>query len=104
MATCSANKVLYTVLAKAGLSPRAIAQTADLVVDYLNGFALAASSGRLGKPGERQNLLTRLDEQLEQFPTQSWVFSSITQEETLADIKVELNIILKGIEAIAVGC
>ncbi|HEY9635386.1 MAG TPA: TetR/AcrR family transcriptional regulator [Coleofasciculaceae cyanobacterium] len=96
-----ANEVLYTALAAAGLSVQAIVRTADLVVDYLNGFALAESSGRLGHPGERQHLLTRLDEQQpDQFPTIRWVFSNLTEDEILADIEVGLDIILAGIEVI----
>jgi TetR/AcrR family transcriptional regulator, tetracycline repressor protein len=96
-----ANEVLYTALAAAGLSPVAIVRTADLLIDYLNGFALAESSGRVGKPGERQELLRRLTEQPpEQFPTMRWVFNHLTQDEIQADIEVGLEIILAGIEAI----
>jgi TetR/AcrR family transcriptional regulator, tetracycline repressor protein len=96
-----ANEVLYTALAAAGLSPVAIVRTADLVIDYLNGFALAESSGRVGKPSERQELLDRLSEQLpEQFPTMRWVFDRLSQDDIQADIEVGLEIILAGIEAI----
>ncbi len=96
-----ANEVLYTALAAAGLSPQAIVLSADLLVDYLNGFALAESSGRLGHPGERQDLLTRLSEQRpEQFPTMRWVFNNLREDEIRADIEVGLEIILAGIEAI----
>lgn len=96
-----ANEVLYTALAAAGLSPQAIVLSADLVVDYLNGFALAESSGRLGHPGERQDLLTRLSEQRpERFPTMRWVFNNLTEDEIRADIEVGIEIILAGIEAI----
>lgn len=96
-----ANEVLYTALAAAELSPVAIVRTADLVVDYLNGFALAESSDRIGKPGERQELLRRLSEQPpEQFPTMRWVFNHLTQDEIQADIEVGLEIILAGIETI----
>jgi TetR/AcrR family tetracycline transcriptional repressor len=95
-----ANEVLYTALAAAGLSPVAIVRTADLVIDYLNGFALAESSGRVGKPSERQELLDRLSEQLpEQFPTMRWVFDRLSQDDIQADIEVGLEIILAGIEA-----
>jgi AcrR family transcriptional regulator len=96
-----ANEVLYTALAAAGLSPQAIVLSADLLVDYLNGFALAENSGRLGHPGERQDLLTRLSEQRsEQFPTMRWVFNNLREDEIRADIEVGLEIILAGIEAI----
>lgn len=96
-----ANEVLYTALTAAELSPVAIVRTADLVVDYLNGFALAESSDRIGKPGERQELLRRLSEQPpEQFPTMRWVFNHLTQDEIQADIEVGLEIILAGIETI----
>ncbi len=97
-----ANEVLYTALAAAGLLPQAIVRTADLIVDYLNGFALAESSGRLGQPGERQDLIARLsDQQPDQFPTMRWVFNTLTEDEIRADVEVGLEIILAGIEAIA---
>ncbi len=97
-----ANEVLYTALAAAGLLRQAIVRTADLIVDYLNGFALAESSGRLGQPGERQDLIARLSEQQpDQFPTMRWVFNTLTEDEIRADVEVGLEIILAGIEAIA---
>jgi AcrR family transcriptional regulator len=96
-----ANEVLYTALAAAGLLRQAIVRTADLIVDYLNGFALAESSGRLGQPGERQDLIARLSEQQpDQFPTMRWVFNTLTEDEIRADVEVGLEIILAGIEAI----
>lgn len=96
-----ANEVLYTALAAAGLSAYAIVRTADLIVDYLNGFALAESSGRLGQPSERQELIARLNEQHpEQFPTMHWVFNNLREDEVQANIEVGLEIILAGIEVI----
>lgn len=100
-AALAASEVLYAALATAGLTPRMIVRGADLVVDYLNGFALAESSGRLGQPGEREELLTRLKQPPpERFPTMRRVFDSLTEEEIRANFEAGLDIILAGLEAI----
>lgn len=101
-AALAANEILYAALMAAGLPPRLIVLAADLVVDYLNGFALAASSGHLNQPGERQVLLAKLKEHPpEQFPALHQVFKSLTVTEMQGDIEVGLEIILAGIESIA---
>ena len=56
-AALPANEILYRALAKAGLSPRMVLHAADLIVDYLNGYALAGSSGPLAESEEREGLL-----------------------------------------------
>lgn len=100
-AALAASEVLYAALATAGLAPRMIIRGADLVVDYLNGFALAESSGRLGQPGEREELLIRLKQHPpERFPTMRRVFGSLMEEEIRADFEAGLDIILAGLEAI----
>jgi AcrR family transcriptional regulator len=101
-AVLAANESLYSALAAAGLAPRLIVRAADLVVDYLIGFALAESSGRLGQPGERQAMLAQLSQYpTEHYPTMRRVFDSLTEDEILADFEAELDIILTGIAAIA---
>ncbi|GAB1539872.1 TetR/AcrR family transcriptional regulator C-terminal domain-containing protein [Scytonema sp. NUACC21] len=100
IAALAANEALYTALISAGLSPRMVVRAADLVVDYLNGFALGERSGRLGQPGERQELLTQLQQHPpEQFPSMHHIFSSLTENEMFANFEAGIDIILAGIEA-----
>jgi AcrR family transcriptional regulator len=100
-AVLAANEVLYGALADAGLAPPAVVRTADLVVDFLNGFALAESSGRLGQPGERQALQARLDDlPTGQYPTLRTIFAALTEADLAGDFEAELDIILAGIEAL----
>jgi len=101
-AALAANEILYRALAAAGLAPQMIVRAADLVVDYLIGFALAESSGRLGQPGERQEMLAQLNQHpSDSYPTMRRVFDRLSEDEILADFEAELDIILAGITAIA---
>jgi AcrR family transcriptional regulator len=103
-AALAANEVLYAALATAGLEPRLIVPAADLVVDYLNGFALGESSGRLGQPDERQDLLALLKQHPpDRFPTMHRVFSTLTEADIMAGFEAGLDIILAGIVAMAEG-
>jgi hypothetical protein len=68
----------------------------------LNGFALADHSGRLGQPGERQELLALLEQHPPgQYLTMRRIFSSLRRGEILTDVGTGLDIILAGIEAAA---
>ncbi len=101
-AALAATESLYVALAGAGLSPRLIIQAADLIVDYLNGFALAESSGRFGQPGERQELLTQLHHSPpEQFSTLRRVLASVPEADLAANFEAGLDLILAGLAAVA---
>ena len=53
MAALEANEALFGALVEAGFPPRMVLGAADLLVDYVNGFALGEAGGPLGVPGER---------------------------------------------------
>ncbi len=83
----AANELLYGALARAGLAPNTIVRAADVVVDYLNGFALGERSERLGQPGERQALVSALGQQPAQsFPTMHSVLTNVPDQELCADL------------------
>lgn len=99
-AALEASESLYEALEASGLPPRTIVRAADLVVDYVNGFALAEVSGPLGQPGDRRQLLARLEASpTERFPAMLGVFGSLTEDETQADFEFGLDVLLAGLEA-----
>jgi TetR/AcrR family tetracycline transcriptional repressor len=99
-AVLAANEILYAALANAGLSPRMIVAAADLVVDYLNGYALAEGLGHSEQPGERSGLLRLLRQYSpQQFPIQHRVLSSLVERDHFDAFEIGLDIILAGIEA-----
>lgn len=104
VAALAINEALYEALAEAGLPPRLIVRAADLVVDYVNGYALGEVSGAGDQPGEWPELLALLDEQPPgQFPALRRVTGDLTPEEAGGDFGAGLEIILAGIAAIAAG-
>jgi AcrR family transcriptional regulator len=101
-AALPANEILYRALAKAGLPPRLVLHAADLIVDYLNGYALAESSGPLAQMEERQGLLDALEEEgAEKFPVMAALFNEVAADHTAVGDDPEVDILLAGIEAIA---
>lgn len=88
-AALDANEYLYRALASAGLSPLNILHAANLIVDYLNGYALAARSPRFNQSQTFPNL--------DPFPTMQRVFSSVDADNN--DVETGLNILLAGIES-----
>jgi TetR/AcrR family transcriptional regulator, tetracycline repressor protein len=98
-----ANELLYAALARAGLPPEMIVGAADLLVDYLNGFALGESSASTARASPRAELDIRLEEHYrpEQFPVMHRVLSSLSERDRAADIEAGLDIIVAGIEALA---
>jgi TetR/AcrR family transcriptional regulator, tetracycline repressor protein len=102
VAALDLNEALYEALREGGLSPRMIVRASDLVVDYVNGFALAEVSGSTGQPDEWWELLTLLDGQpLEQFPALRYVFSHLPGEDSRDGFEAGLDIIVAGIAATA---
>lgn len=100
-ALLAANEQLYTALAATGLPPKMIIQAADLVVDYLNGWALGTRGG-LEQVGERQELSALLRQHPpERYPTMSRVFASLAEDEHATHGANGLDLILAGIAALA---
>jgi TetR/AcrR family transcriptional regulator, tetracycline repressor protein len=102
-AALAANERLFAALARAGLPPAWIVRAADVLIDFLNGFALGERSGQLiGQPEERQPLLHLLEQHpADQFPVLRKVYASLDKAELAGDFEAELEIVLAGIEAIA---
>lgn len=97
-----ASERLYAALEAAGLPPEMIIRAADVVVDYLNGFALSEGSSRLGQAGERAELFAQLKQYPpEKLPAMHRVFSHFTENDILSNFETGLDIILAGIAAIA---
>lgn len=102
VAALDLNEALYEALAEAGLSPRLIVQASDLIVDYVNGFALGEVSGPVAPSGEWPELMALLDkESPHQFPALRDVYGRLTREEVVNSFEAGLDIILAGITAIA---
>ncbi|GAB4436331.1 MAG: TetR/AcrR family transcriptional regulator [Chloroflexi bacterium OHK40] len=103
-ALLAANEVLYAALARTGMPPRRIVQAADLVVDYLNGWALAVGLSQNSKLGAAQGLATLLQQYPpEHYPTLSRIFSNLGEDEHPGSIEEGLAFLLAGIAWIAQG-
>lgn len=102
------NEPLYRALDEAGLTPAKVVQAADSVVDFVHGFALAEGAQPPERPFDRRELLERLEAgAADELPATSRVFRALTREESRYDFdrgfEAGLGILLKGIEASAVG-
>lgn len=102
------NEPLYAALDEAGLPPAEVVQAADSVVDFIHGFALAEGAQPPERPFDRRELLERLEAgAADGLPATSHVFRALTREESRYDFdrgfEAGLGILLKGIEASAVG-
>jgi AcrR family transcriptional regulator len=103
-AALETTEALYQALAGAGLPPRLVLQAADLIVDYVNGFALAEVAGPLGQPGERQAMIDQLNRHAPAaFPVMRQLFASLTEAELRADFEAGLTFILAGLERFGRG-
>lgn len=101
-ATLRAGEPLYAALEAAKFSPRMVVRAADLVVDYVNGFALAESGGQLGSPEDRRGLLGLLEGSPEgSVPAMRRVFGALSEEEMPADFEFGLGVLISGLEAVA---
>ena len=100
-ASLAANEYLYAALASAGLPSSSILQVADLVVDYLHGYALGEQSGRVGQPDERAAVSQQLArEPAEAYPTLRRVLASAAVDSQPGELLGGLDIILLGVEAL----
>ena len=101
-ATLRASEPLYAALEAGGFPPATVVRAADLVVDYVNGFALAEVGGPLGSPEDRKGLLRLLEESPEgSVPVMRRVFGALSEEEMPADFEFGLNVLISGLEAVA---
>ena len=97
-AALPANEALYAALADAGLSPRLTVLAADVIVDYLHGYALGAAAGDLD---ERATMLSRLSQYpAEQFPVLRRVYGKFNAGAFIGDWQAGLDLILAGLRAL----
>ncbi len=101
-AALEASEELYAALIGAGLQPLAVVRAADLVVDYVHGFALAEAAGPLEPSDDHQEILAQLGARsADEFPAMSRVLGSLREEDLHADFGFGLDVILAGIEVLA---
>lgn len=96
-----ANEALYSALAGAGLPPRLVLLAGDLLIDFLNGFALGERGGPLGMPDERHGLRDLLDRQPpNSFPALRQTLADMSDSSPTTDFDGELAIIIAGITSL----
>lgn len=101
-AVLAANETLYAALLQSGLPPRAALRAGDLVVDFVHGFALGESSGRIAPHPERMAAtLSRLAGTSGQYPAHATIFAEPAGDREESPFEVELELLLEGIEAAA---
>ncbi len=97
-----ASEALYAALEAGGLPPATVVRAADLVVDYVHGFALAEAAGPLEPTGDRRELLAQLRARpTGDLPAMRRVLGSLKEDELGADFGFGLDVILAGLEAAA---
>jgi TetR/AcrR family transcriptional regulator, tetracycline repressor protein len=99
-ATLESTEELYGAFETAGMSPREIVGAVGVVVDYLNGFALAEASGALGEPDEQQEMLDARPRG--ELPVMRRMLEALSGEDLGTDFEFGLEVVLAGLEATAV--
>lgn len=103
-ATLESTEELYAAFEEAGMAPVEILRATDLVVDYVNGFALAEASGALGGPEERREMLALLDSLPEDdLPAMRRTLKAVASDDLMSDFEFGLQTILKGLESASDG-
>lgn len=96
----SGNEILYSILRAGGLSPESIIKAADIIIDYLNGYALADSTGRIPDNEQRKFQLQQWldDPKTADYPVLQEVLQSINGD-IATDPELGLDCILAGIDS-----
>jgi TetR/AcrR family transcriptional regulator, tetracycline repressor protein len=103
-ATLQSTEELYAAFEAAGMTPREILGAVGVVVDYLNGFALAGASGAaLGDPDEQRQMLGLLDARPRgELPAMRRTLEALAAEAPGKDaFEFGLEAVLAGLEATA---
>ena len=101
-ATLESTEELYAAFESAGMTPREIVGSVGVVVDYLNGFALAEASGAVGDPDEQREMVELLDARpLGELPAMRRTLEALTGEDLGTDFEFGLEVVLAGFEATA---
>ncbi|SRR5690606_15978347 len=99
-AVLAVSEQLCTILARAGFNAEQVIVSADLIIDYLNGYILAAQSGRFGSGEERREMLELLAQMPPgAFPTLQRVMREADPAAIAPDFQQGLALILAGIAA-----
>jgi AcrR family transcriptional regulator len=90
---------LYAAFADAGLRPRTAARAADVLIDVVNGHAIAAGSGRkMRSRAEYGGVLESLPS--ERYPVLRGILSELDESDMVLDLDRELDFVIAGIEAV----
>lgn len=99
-AVLAVGEYLASALSQAGLAPLQVVTASNLIIDFLNGYALGESSGSMGKPGEYDNIYTLLDTlPADRYPTMRALYGELDEATLQANAARELELILAGITA-----
>lgn len=99
-AVLAVGEYLADVLCRAGLSPLQTITASNLIIDYLNGYALGESSGRLGQPGQFDDFYTTLGALPDHcYPAMRWAYGALDETTLQAHADDGLELILTGIAA-----
>ena len=99
-ATLESTEELYAAFEAARMPPRKIVGAVGVVVDYLNGFALAEASGALGEPNEQREMLEMLDARpQEELPAMRRTLEALPSGDLGTNFEFGLEVVLAGLEA-----
>ena len=97
--TLAVTESLYAALAAAGLEATAVVHTADLIIDWTNGVALAGSAVTFG-PGDRTGMRLAIQQRSEnELPVLRRVYAEVDPAFEGVDPDAALDTIIAGIEA-----
>ena len=101
-ATLESTEELYAAFDAAGMPPRQIVGAVGVVVDYLNGFALAEASGALGDSDEQREMMELLDVRPQgELPAMRRTLEALPSEDLATNFEFGLDVVLSGLEATA---
>jgi AcrR family transcriptional regulator len=101
-ATLESTEELYAAFEAAGMPPSQIVGAVGVVVDYLNGFALAEASGALGEADEQREMLAMLDARPRgELPVMRRTLGALPSEDLPTNFEFGLEVVLAGLEATA---
>ena len=99
-ATLESTEELYAAFEAAGMTPGEIVGAVGVIVDYLNGFALAEASGALDDPDEHQEMLQMLRARPQgELPAMRRTLEALAYEDLATDFEFGLEVLLAGLEA-----
>ncbi len=96
--TLAAGETLYAALAAAGFPPRLVVRGADIVVDYINGFAIAERAIALDPTaGQREMRAGLAALPPDELPTLRRTLAALGEDDAGPDFEFGLEILLAGL-------